>query len=185
MRNYLFLLMIPLLFIYMNYRLAVLSDIDAIMAIIEDGRALLATQNSGQWQDGYPNRDTFVEDIKNQNLYVVLENNNLDNIVGVCALTYHEDDYDHLYEGAWLTDLPYMVMHRIAVKKEYRNQGYGKDLFKVFIEVAQKKGYRSLRVDTHENNMRMRNILKEFGFVYCGKAILTPNKDRMVYEKVL
>lgn len=31
----------------------------------------------------------------------------------------------------------------------------------------------------------MRNIMKEFGFIYCGKAILTPNKDRMVFEKVI
>ena len=168
----------------MNYRLATLNDLDQIMEIIEDGRALLATQNSGQWQDGYPNRDTFINDINNQNLYVVLLNDGT-TIAGVCALTYHEDDYDHLYEGKWLTDLPYMVMHRIAVKKEYRNQGYGKALFNVFIDVAKNKGYHSLRVDTHENNMRMRNIMEEFGFVFCGRAILTPNKDRMVFEKII
>lgn len=168
----------------MNYRLATIEDIDEIMVIVEDGRALLATQNSGQWQDGYPNRDVFLNDINNQNLYVVLLDDGA-TIVGVCALTYHEDDYDHLCEGKWLTDLPYMVMHRIAVKKEYRNKGYGKALFNVFIEVAKNKGYHSIRVDTHENNMRMRNIMKEFGFACCGKAILKPNKDRMVFEKLI
>lgn len=168
----------------MKYRLATLKDIIQIMEIIEDGRAFLSTQNSGQWQDGYPNETTMTNDIINENLYVLIkEDENI--IVGVCALTYHEDDYDYLYEGAWLTDLPYMVMHRIAVKKEYRSMGYGKLLFGVFIEVAKKKGYRSLRIDTHENNTRMRKILDDFGFVYCGKAILTPNKDRMVFEKVL
>ena len=76
-------------------------------------------------------------------------------------------------------------MHRISVKKEYRSQGYGKALFNVFIEVAKNKGYHSLRIDTHENNIRMRNIIQEVGFVFCGKAILTPNKDRMVFEKVI
>lgn len=167
----------------MEYRLATFKDVDVIMEIVEDGRAFLATQNSGQWQDGYPNRDDFINDINNQNLYVVLTPENI--VVGVCALTYHEDDYDHLYEGKWLTDLPYMVMHRISVKKEYRSQGYGKALFNVFIEVAKNKGYHSLRIDTHENNIRMRNIIQEFGFVFCGKAILTPNKDRMVFEKVI
>jgi len=168
----------------MNYRLATIEDIDEIMVIVEDGRALLATQNSGQWQDGYPNRDDFLNDINNRNLYVVLLDDGA-TIAGVCALTYHEADYDHLCEGKWLTDLPYMVMHRIAVKREYRNKGYGKDLFNVFIEVAKNKGYHSIRVDTHENNMRMRNIMKEFGFAYCGKAILKPNKDRMVFEKLI
>ncbi len=168
---------------YMKYRLATLKDINVVMEIIEDGRSFLATQNSGQWQDGYPNRDDFLKDIDNQNLYVVLSPENI--VVGVCALTYHEGDYDHLYEGKWLTNLPYMVMHRIAVKKECRSMGYGKALFEVFIEVAKSKGYHSLRIDTHENNVRMRSIIKEFGFVFCGKAILTPNKDRMVFEKVI
>ena len=57
----------------MIYRLAVLEDIDVVMEIIEDGRAFLATQNSGQWQDGYPNRDNLINDIGNNNLYVVLD----------------------------------------------------------------------------------------------------------------
>ena len=166
----------------LNYRLASLEDIDEVMTIIEDGRAFLSTQNSGQWQDGYPNRDTLLNDIKQGNLYVVLKDKD---IAGVCALTYHEDDYDHLYEGKWLTDYPYMVMHRIAVKKEYRSLGYGKKLFEVFIDVTSKKGYHSLRIDTHENNIRMRKLMDDYGFVYCGKAILTPNKDRMVFEKVI
>ena len=125
----------------------------------------------------------MINDINNKNLYLVLNNEN--KIAGVCALTYHENDYDHLYEGKRITDLPYMVMHRIAVKKEYLKEGYGKQLFQLFIDVAKSKGYKSIRVDTHENNTRMRNILKYFGFVNCGKAILTPNKDRIVYEKLL
>ncbi len=165
----------------MNYRLANIGDIDEIMAIIEDGRAFLATQNSGQWQDGYPNRTNMLDDINNEVLYVVTTSDN--QIAGVCALTYYEDDYDHLYEGKWLTDLPYMVMHRIAVKKEYRSQGYGKELFEVFIDVAKKKKYHSLRIDTHKNNIVMLGLLKRFEFVFCGKAILKPNKDRMVFEK--
>lgn len=169
----------------MIYRLARKEDIDDIMLIIEDGRAFLSTQHSGQWQDGYPRREDMINDIGNQNLYVVLSRENKDVIVGVAAFTYHEKDYDHLYEGKWLTDNPYMVMHRIAVKKEYYHQGYGKDLFRIFIEVGKNKGYHSLRIDTHENNKQMRGLMNVFGFIYCGKAILKPDKDRMVFEKVI
>ena len=105
--------------------------------------------------------------------------------MGVCAITYREEDYHHLYEGKWLTDLPYVVMHRVAIKKKYKGKGLGKKLFEVFIDVAKKEGYRSLRIDTHEGNLPMRHIITSFGFIYCGKAILTPDKDRMVFEKVL
>ena len=166
------------------YRKAKIEDLNQIMEAVEDSREVLRLQGNGQWQDGYPNQNDFINDINNGRLFVTFDKDP-NNIVGVCALTYREEDYHHLYEGKWLTDLPYMVMHRISVKKEYRSQGYGKALFNVFIEVAKNKGYHSLRIDTHENNIRMRNIIQEFGFVFCGKAILTPNKDRMVFEKVI
>ena len=166
-----------------RFRKATLSDIDDVMAIIEDGRAFLKPQNGGQWQDGYPNRDSLLNDIKNENLYVILTSDN--QIASVAAFTYYEKDYDTLYEGAWLSDYPYMVMHRIAVKNEYRGQGYGKALFELFIEVGKEKGYRSLRVDTHEDNKPMLSLLDKYDFEACGKAILTPNKDRIVLEKLL
>ena len=165
------------------YRKATLKDINQIMEAVEDSRELLKWQGNGQWQDGYPNQDDFIKDINNGRLFVVLDDDA--NLAGVCALTYREEDYHHLYEGEWLTDLPYMVMHRVALKKEYRNKGYGKKLFSIFIEQAKIEGYRSLRIDTHAGNAVMRHLIVAFGFVECGKAILTPNKDRVVFEKVL
>ena len=167
------------------YRKATLKDLDQVMLAVEDAREFLKEQGNGQWQDGYPNRDDFINDINNGRLFVVLDSNNPDIIVGCCALTYHEEDYHHLYIGKWLTDLTYMVMHRVAVKKEYRGQGYGKKLFQIFINQAKLEGYRSLRIDTHEGNSLMRHLIMASGFIYCGKAILTPNKDRMVFERVL
>ena len=167
-----------------NYRKATLEDLPQVMEAVEDSREVLRLQGNGQWQDGYPNKDDFVNDIKNGRLFVTYDNDP-NEVIGVCALTYREEDYHHLYEGEWLTDLPYMVMHRVAIKKKYKGKGLGKKLFEVFIEQAKLEGYKSLRIDTHEGNAIMRHIITSFGFVYCGKAILTPDKDRMVFEKVL
>ena len=167
------------------YRLARLEDIDEIMKAVEDSREILRLQGNGQWQFGYPNKDDFLNDIKNENLYVVLDKSDKNKIAVVCALTYYEEDYHNLYEGAWLTDLDYMVMHRVALKKEYTHQGYGNLIFKTFIDVAKYKGYHSLRIDTHEGNQIMRHLIIKNGFKYCGKVILPPNKDRMVFEKVI
>ena len=167
------------------YRKAKIDDLKEILKAVEDARAFLKVQGNGQWQDGYPNEDDFKQDIKNGRLFVVLDENYLTDIAGVCSLTYQEDDYQNLYEGKWLTDLPYMVMHRVAVKKEYRHKGYGKKLFEIFIEQAKLEGISSLRIDTHQGNAIMRNLISSFDFSYCGKAILMPNKDRMLFERVL
>lgn len=166
-----------------KYRLANSQDIDEIMIAVEDARALLKEEGNGQWQFGYPNRDDFLNDINNNELYVVLTDSG--EIASVCAITGYEEAYMHMYEGKWLTDYEYLVMHRVAVKAKYRGQGFGKALFEVFIEVAKKKGIKSLRIDTHKNNSLLIHLFDLYGFVYCGKAILPPNKDRVMYEKVL
>ena len=166
------------------YRKARIEDLDQIMEAVEDSREVLRLQGNGQWQDGYPNKDDFINDINNGRLFITFDEDP-NEIIGVCALTYREEDYHHLYEGKWLTNYPYMVMHRVAIKKKYKGRGYGKKLFELFVEQAKVEGYRSLRIDTHAGNAVMRHLIESFGFVYCGKAILTPNKDRLVYEKVL
>ena len=166
-----------------KYRLANLNDIDEVMIAVEDARALLKEEGNGQWQFGYPSRDDFINDIKNNNLYVVLTNDG--EIASVCAITGYEEAYMHMYEGKWLTDYEYLVMHRVAVKAKYRGQGYGKALFEVFIDVAKNKGIKSLRIDTHKNNSLLLHLFDLFGFIYCGKAILPPDKDRVMYEKII
>ena len=166
-----------------RYRKACLEDLDAVMAIIEDGRAFLKPQGGGQWQNGYPTREDLKRDIQAGICYVILTP--ADQIAATLSLSYHENDYDHLYQGRWLSDEPYMVLHRCAVKKEHYGRGFGLALFQVFEIEAKRQGYRSLRIDTHENNLIMRHLLEKSGFVFCGKAILTPDKDRMVFEKLL
>ena len=167
------------------YRRARLEEIDQIMEAVEYSREVLRLQGNGQWQDGYPTRDDFVDDIKKRHLYVVPTIGEPDTVAGVMAMTYYEEPYHHLYEGEWLSDLPYVVMHRVALKKEFQGQGYGKLLFKAFIEQASKEGFRSLRIDTHEGNAVMRHLIAKAGMSLCGRVVLPPNKDRMVFELVL
>lgn len=167
------------------YRKAVLKDLDQVMEAVEFSREVLRLQGNGQWQNGYPNKDDFLNDINNGRLFVIFEEGSPDNVIAVCALTYYEEEYHNLYEGKWLTDLPYMVMHRVAIKEKYKGCGYGKLIFKLFEEQAKKEGYHSLRIDTHKGNDIMRHLISAAGFSYCGKVILYPNKDRMVFEKVI
>ncbi len=165
-----------------KYRIAVIDDLSRVMEIIEDGRALLKEEGNGQWQDGYPTQEDLKNDILNKQLYVVLDQ---EKIAGVMAITGYEEPYHHLYEGKWLSDYDYLVMHRIAVGKEYRGHGYGKALFDVFELVAKSRNIHSLRVDTHINNHLMIHLMEKAGFIYCGKVILPPHKDRVVYEKII
>ena len=165
-----------------NYRKGTISDIDEVMEVIEDARYLLKLEGNGQWQFGYPDRNDLLNDLKSGNLYCALDGKR---IAGVVAITGYEESYHHFYEGKWKTDYEYLVLHRIAVKDEYRGKGYGKVLFKIADEVAKEKGIHSLRIDTHQNNDLLLHLMAINGYEYCGKAILPPNKDRVMYEKVI
>jgi len=59
-----------------------------------------------------------------------------------------------------------MYIMDIHVRKEYRGQGYGKQLLKKAIEVARKEGCTEIRMDV--GNPVMEHIARKFGFVEDG-----------------
>ena len=135
-------------------------DLDAIMAIVEDARSFLRDQGVNQWQDGYPDRAAFNEDILQERLYTVKEDGE---VLAVYALVSYEETYDVIYEGEWLNDEPYIAVHRIAVKEARKGTGVARFIFDEL-----KKKYSNIRADTHEDNVNMRRCLLNNGFRYCG-----------------
>ena len=47
----------------MKLRKATLADGPAVVALYREAQAFLAAQGIDQWQDGYPNEETFQEDV--------------------------------------------------------------------------------------------------------------------------
>ena len=66
-------------------RKGTIKDQNDILAIYNDAKAFIRSYNSPQWQDGYPNIDTFNDDLKNNRLYVY----ETDGKVVACASFYN------------------------------------------------------------------------------------------------
>ena len=60
-----------------------------------------------------------------------------------------------------------------------------KNYLNYLLSKLKKEGFHSLKIETHESNAIMRHLIELYGFDYCGRVILTPNKDRMVFEKII
>ena len=43
----------------------------------------------------------------------------------------------------------------------------------------------SIRIDTHEDNLPMQNLLKKNNYEYCGIIYLEDRSKRLAFEKVL
>ena len=161
----------------MKIRKTTEADLPCIGEIYE--RAKLFMKESGnpnQWNSGEPNIDTAREDMERGVGYVAEENGE---IVAVFMFSLDgEPTYARIYDGEWLSDAPYGVIHRIAVAEQGRGIiGYCID--ECFTHCQ------NLRIDTHRDNLPMQRALQKRGFQYCGIIYLENGDERLAYQKIL
>ena len=86
-----------------------------------------------------------------------------------------EPTYSYI-DGAWLTDEPYGVIHRMASYPEVHG------IFSAIIDYAASR-YSHLRIDTHRDNRIMQHLIEKHGFTYCGIIWLQDGTERLAYER--
>ena len=168
-------------------RIARPADLSAVMEVIENAKELLRSQDSLQWQDGYPDRMTMTADIEANRLYV----NDIDGVIaGIAALVPGPDEsYAVIYEGSWPNDRPYYAIHRVAVKKGFYGRGVARELIEHLQRVVRVAGIVDLRADTALENAAMQGLLARCGFRQCGIIYLVRptcrDPKRLAYHKIL
>lgn len=167
----------------MEFRKAVESDAVRIMDIIRQSQDYLKNCGINQWQNNYPNRETILDDIRS-NRGCVLEKDGM--VIGTVAIAFDgEKTYDRIYEGEWLSDCRYAVIHRIAVDSGNKGSGIATEMLKYIEGMCLNRDVHSIRVDTHRENASMRRMLEKNGFMYCGTIYLTDKNERVAYEKLI
>lgn len=152
------------------------QDLPAILDIYEQARQYMRQNgNMLQWNDGYPAPSVLQEDIRLSRLYVCTDTNQ---IVGVfCFFIGTDPTYLHIYDGNWLNDQSYGVIHRIAVSAHRR--GIASHCFEYCISRCG-----NLKIDTHRDNIPMQRSLVKNGFTRCGIIYLENGDERIAYQKV-
>lgn len=170
----------------MKIRRSSLNDVAQIMVIINDAKTYLASQNIDQWQNGYPNAEQVENDIEKSESFVVV--NDDDTIMATSMFTLRkEPTYKKIIGGEWLVaeHKDYGVIHRLAIKKEYRKLGLATFLFDKFHQVLLEKNIQSLKIDTHEDNLGMQSLIKKLGYQYCGIIYTSYQAKRLAFEKII
>ncbi|MBC6910707.1 GNAT family N-acetyltransferase [Lactobacillus reuteri] len=164
-------------------RRAQLQDLTAIMKIIDDAKELLKKNGSPQWQNGYPDQETFTQDIVMQTNWILINDNK---VVATATLQLTpEPTYRNITQGQWQQpDEPYATIHRVAISSNYRGQGLSKLLFSNLLTVGQMQGIKNFRVDTHRSNKAMQHIAENFNFKKRGIIKVNDQNDpeRLAYE---
>lgn len=157
------------------------EDLYNIMKIINEGKEFLRKNNVEQWQNGYPNEEVILNDISNNESYVLEDNGE---ILGTTALSFRgERTYDNIYEGKWLSSGDYAVIHRIATSKVKKIKNVGQVILQKSEEICLSKGINNIKIDTHEDNKAMQRLLLKNDYIYCGIIFLLDGSKRIAFEK--
>lgn len=166
----------------MKIRKSTLDDFDKIMNIYGYARDFMTKNgNPNQWaKNNWPPSDLIRDDIEKSNSYVCLNDN--DEVIGTFYYVYGYDiepTYKNIYDGHWLNDEPYGVVHRIAA--DGSEKGIGTFCINWAVDEC-----KHLRIDTHVDNVVMKNLLTKLGFTYCGIIHIGDSSNkRLAYEKIV
>ncbi len=155
-------------------RKSTIEDIPRLLQIFAIAREFMAqTGNPHQWDENYPAETLLRDDICSGDSYVCIHEGR---IVGTFVLRGGVDPtYDVIHEGAWLNDLPYATIHRIASSGEVNGIMHQAMQFAL-------QNYRNIRIDTHRDNTVIQTILHKEGFIYCGVIHCWNGSERLAYQ---
>ena len=159
-------------------RKATYEDLPKLMEVFGKARKIMrASGNMNQWNDGYPSEEIVRKDIEKGVSYVLCEDDS--KIIATMAFIPGPDPtYAKIYDGEWLDDSPYHVIHRIAAAEPGHNVAFTL-LDWAFLQTG------NIRIDTHKDNVIMQHILDKQGFTHCGMIYLANGDPREAYQMSL
>lgn len=161
----------------MKIRNTNIDDLDIVMEIYDNARHYMRENgNPNQWVNGHPSVELIKRDITEGKSYVAVDDNQ---IAGVFFFNIGPDPtYQAIYEGFWIKEGEYGVVHRIA------SASHKKGVASYCLNWAFDK-CPNIRIDTHRDNIIMQNLLTKNGFSKCGIIYLEDGAERLAYQKIV
>ena len=158
-------------------RKATYDDVPMLMDVFRKARGIMRSSgNLHQWNDGYPSEEIVRKDIDDGHCVVLCEGGEV--LATMAFIPGPDPTYAEIYDGCWLSAAPYHVIHRIAVAEPGHNAA------KALLDWGFGRA-RSIRIDTHKDNVIMHHVLPGYGFTRCGVIFLANGDPREAYQKDL
>ena len=161
----------------MTIRKTTTQDLQAVMEIFHGARKFMKEAgNPSQWKTTHPPQEQIEEDIRKGQSYVCVAG---EEILAAFFFNAAPDPTYKKIDGAWLSDAPYGVVHRIARAQNSVNaKGAGAFCLNWCFEQIP-----NIRIDTHKDNAPMIKLLENLGFKYCGIIWLENGDERLSFQK--
>ena len=150
----------------LKYRKATPNDIKEICSIVHAAIDAMERDSIFQWDDLYPTKEDFYEDVDESQLYAGLVN-------GQIAVVYAlNQKYDKEYEnGKWkYKDEPFYIVHRLCVNPTFQNKGIAKSTLLHIEKQLTEIGIHVIRLDAFSNNPFALRLYHSLGYSEVGYA---------------
>lgn len=172
------------------------NHIDAIISLCKNCSNHMIAQGIDQWDEVYPNKAVFLEDIRTQSLWVAVSSipevridgaqdraNLSEHILGCIVLNEHQDS--EYKEVNWqYTPQKVAVIHRLMVVPRYQGQGIAQHLMNYAENLASEREYGAIRLDTFIENVPALRFYKKLGYDAVGNVYFSKGKF-LCFEKRL
>jgi len=151
-------------------QLAKKEEIPELLAITRACAKNMISQNIFQWNEQYPSKTAFENDVLRKELYVLTSE---EKIIGCIVLTPKMDE--EYLPIKWLTsNQNNLYIHRLAIHPTFQGKGFAQKLMNFAEEFAIKNNYNSIRLDTFSKNDRNQKFYelrayKKLGNIYFPK----------------
>lgn len=142
------------------------KHIDAILSLCKNCSEHMVSQGINQWDEVYPNKAVFLQDIRSHSLFLAVSNRS-EKINGCIVLNESQDpEYADL---EWHYTPPKVaVIHRLMVGPQHQGQGIAQHLMSFVENRAQTKEYGAIRLDTFIQNTGAIRFYKKRGYGVVG-----------------
>ena len=157
-------------------RKATVLDLNSIMQITKACAKHMINQQIYQWNEHYPNRNAFENDVQRGELYVYVQNNIC---IGCIVITTIKDvEYVPI---DWLTKDKNIYIHRLAVHPKYQGKGIAQHMMTFAENYAKINGYLSVRLDTFSQNKRNQKFYETRGYKRLGNIYFPKQSKHPFY----
>ena len=164
----------------MEYRLAEKSDIDDVVKLIKAAIVQMEADGIYQWDDIYPAKEDFINDIEKKSLYLAIDSKKLAAIYVISA------ESDEAYKNAtWESnDESAYILHRFCVSPDYQNKGIGKEVLAHIETQIYEMGYKSIRLDAFTENPYAQRLYRKNGYIVRGYADWRKGRCELMEKKI-
>lgn len=154
-----------------------ISEIPEILLLTKQCAAAMIAKGIYQWNEQYPSKQAFENDIARQELYVYkLE----DKIIGTVVIsTFMDEEYIPIN---WLSpNENNLYIHRLAVHPSFQGQGYAVQLMDFAEAFAKAHNAISIRLDTFSQNTRNQAFYEQRGYQRLGNIYFPKQSEHPFY----